>query len=85
MSYILTGEYTSDERCSSRGEHLFYFQKEENEMELSPEAKRARNEYFRKWREANKDKVKELRRKHWEKKAQQMAENQSTDERNDQQ
>lgn len=62
----------------------FICRKEDNHMELSPEAKRARNEYHRRWREANKDKVKELRRRHWEKKAQQLSDNQHTIERNDQ-
>lgn len=54
---------------------------------MSPEAKKARNEYMRqwraknrercneymrKWREANKDKVREYNKRYWEKKAREM-------------
>ena len=39
------------------------------EKELSEEAKNKKREYAKKWRNANKDKVKESMRKYWEKKA----------------
>jgi hypothetical protein len=51
-------------------------------MELSPQAVRARREYHRQWRQANKDKIKEYQRRHFEKQAQKMAERQTTNERN---
>lgn len=41
---------------------------------LSEEAKEARRAYLRKWRRENPEKVKEQRRRHWERKAQEMRE-----------
>ena len=41
---------------------------------LSEQAKAAQREYARKWRAANKDKVREKNRRYWEKKAAQAAE-----------
>ena len=35
---------------------------------MNEEAKKARNEYMRKWREKNKDKVKAITSKYWERK-----------------
>lgn len=36
---------------------------------MTDQAKKQRNEYAKKWREANKEKVKEYQAKYWEKKA----------------
>ncbi len=41
---------------------------------LSEQAKKLKNEYARKWRENNKEKVAESNRKYWEKKAQELEE-----------
>jgi hypothetical protein len=40
---------------------------------MSKDAKDARNEYMRKWRARNKDKVREYNQRYWERKAQEMA------------
>lgn len=40
-----------------------------NSAELEKIAKEKRNEYYRKWRAANKDKVKEINKRYWQKKA----------------
>ncbi|MEL5900363.1 hypothetical protein AAGC94_20250 [Clostridium sporogenes] len=37
---------------------------------MNEEARKLRNEYMRKWRKKNKDKVKEAQKRYWEKKAQ---------------
>jgi hypothetical protein len=52
-------------------------------MELSPEAVRARREYHKKWREANKDKIKEHQRRYYEKQARKMTDRQNTNEGNE--
>lgn len=36
---------------------------------LSQEAKKSRNEYYRRWRAANPEKVKEKNRRYWERRA----------------
>ena len=41
---------------------------------MTPEAKAAFNAYMREWRKKNRDKEREYKARHWEKKAQQMAE-----------
>ena len=41
---------------------------------MTAEARAALNAYQREWRKNNKDKEREYRARHWEKKAQQMAE-----------
>lgn len=41
---------------------------------LSEEAKEARRAYLRKWRRENPEKVKEQKRRYWERKAQEMRE-----------
>ena len=38
--------------------------------ELSPEARKARNKYHKEWAARNPDKVKEINRRFWERKAQ---------------
>lgn len=38
---------------------------------MTPEAKAARAEYYRQWRQKNKDKRREYQRRYWERKAQQ--------------
>lgn len=38
-------------------------------MAMSERARNARNAYMREWRRKNKDKVKAVRERHWEKKA----------------
>lgn len=40
-----------------------------NEKEMSNEARQVRNAYQRKWRANNKDKVAEINRRYWERKA----------------
>lgn len=40
-----------------------------NNPEMSEAAKLAQREYFRKWKQENKDKVKIYRQRYWEKKA----------------
>ena len=40
-----------------------------NEKTLSDEAREARNRYLREYRARNKEKVKEINRRYWEKKA----------------
>ena len=42
--------------------------------ELSEEARAKRNEYYRSWRAANRDKVKEAQRRYWEKRTRQEPE-----------
>lgn len=42
--------------------------------QLSEEARKARNAYFREWRKKNPEKVKQANEKYWEKKAQEMQE-----------
>ena len=37
-------------------------------QQLSEEARQRRNEYYRKWRKVNKERVKEINRRYWEKK-----------------
>lgn len=37
---------------------------------MSEEAKKARNEYMRKWRAKNQEKVKKIQERYWQKKAQ---------------
>lgn len=39
------------------------------ELKLSDEARKKRNEYMREYRNKNKDKVAEYNKRHWEKKA----------------
>lgn len=46
-----------------------------NGLKLTDEAMQARREYYKKWREANKDHCKEYRRRYWEKKAVEAREN----------
>lgn len=41
-------------------------------MGMSEEARKARNEYMRNWRRANKDKVKQYNKTYWEKKVNEM-------------
>ena len=51
-------------------------------VQLSAEARAARNEYYRKWRAANPDKVRAKNMRYWERKAEKMeAENTSALER----
>ena len=38
-------------------------------MDLSKEARQARNEYMREWRRKNKDKVKKYQKDYWERQA----------------
>ena len=38
-------------------------------MDLSKEARQARNEYIREWRRKNKDKVKKYQKDYWERQA----------------
>ena len=45
-----------------------------SEKELSQEAKEARRAYLRKWRRENPEKVKEQKRRYWERKAQEIHE-----------
>lgn len=45
-----------------------------SEKELSQEAKEARRAYLRKWRRENPEKVKEQKRRYWERKAQEIQE-----------
>ena len=57
---------------------LFLFQKIETVersafMNLSEEAKAAKNAYMRKWRKANKNKVKEYNKRFWQRRAERMA------------
>lgn len=40
------------------------------EGEYGNKAREARNQYYRAWRAANKDKVREINRRYWEKRAQ---------------
>lgn len=44
---------------------------------MTAEAKAAYNAYCREWRRQNKEKVKEYKAKHWEKKAQELAESEA--------
>lgn len=44
-----------------------------NGLKLTDEAAQARREYYKKWREANKEHCKEYRRRYWEKKAAQAS------------
>lgn len=53
------------------------------EKKLSPGAQAARREYLRKWRAKNRDKVREARRRYWEKKAVQAEQQNEEDEKND--
>jgi hypothetical protein len=39
-------------------------------MALSKEAKEARNQYFKKWRQNNRDKVRAAQERYWQRKAQ---------------
>ncbi len=41
--------------------------------QLTEEARKARNEYARKWREANKEKIKGYMAKYWERKGQELS------------
>ena len=41
----------------------------EKKIELSEAAKEAKRAYFRKWKKANRDKVKAYQARYWEKKA----------------
>ena len=54
-----------------------------SEKELSQEAKEARRAYLRKWRRENPEKVKEQERRYWERKAQEMREQEEGDDLND--
>jgi hypothetical protein len=45
-------------------------------MKLSDEAKELRNKYHREWRKKNSDKVKQAQKRYWERKAQEMKEQQ---------
>jgi hypothetical protein len=38
-------------------------------MEISEQIKKAKNEYMRQWRAKNKDKLKKIQDRYWEKKA----------------
>ena len=49
-------------------------QVEEGRYILTEEAKKARNEYLRRWRAANPDKLKAARQRYWEKRAARAAE-----------
>ena len=42
--------------------------------QLSEEARKARNEYYRAWRKKNPEKVKQTQEKYWKKKAKEMQE-----------
>ena len=42
--------------------------------QLSEEARKARNEYYREWRKKNPEKVKQAQEKYWKKKAKEMQE-----------
>ena len=44
---------------------------------MSQEAKKSRNEYYRRWRAANPEKVKEKNRRYWERRAAREKENQN--------
>lgn len=46
-----------------------------NGLKLTDEATKARREYYKKWREANKEKRKEYLKQYWEKKAVEAREN----------
>lgn len=41
--------------------------------DMTEEARKAQREYFRKWRRENPDKVREAKRRYWEKKAAEAA------------
>lgn len=47
---------------------------------LSEEAKEARRAYLRKWRRENPEKVREQRRRYWERKAKEMQEQEKENE-----
>lgn len=53
-------------------------------QEMSNAAKAAMREYQRKWRQANKDKIREINRRYWEKKAAQMMQPQEEAQQGDQ-
>lgn len=42
---------------------------QDNNMQLSEDAKEAKREYYRQWRKNNPDKKREQNRRYWEKKA----------------
>lgn len=42
--------------------------------------RKAKNEYLREWRKKNKDKVKEIERRYWEKKIREQSENLKDDD-----
>lgn len=46
----------------------------ERKIEMSPEARDAVNEYKRRWRKANPDKVRETNRRYWENRVRKEAE-----------
>ena len=46
---------------------------------MSKDAREKRNEYHRKWRELNPEKVKEYQKKHWEKKVKEAPEEESNE------
>lgn len=46
--------------------------KEVNSMGMSAKARKARNEYAKKWREQNKDKVRQHKERYWERQAERM-------------
>lgn len=46
----------------------------DNKVDLGKAAKEARNAYYRQYRAANKDKIREYNQRYWERKAQQMLE-----------
>lgn len=48
------------------------------DTQIAEMARAERLEYFRKWRAANKDKVKEANRKYWERKAAKRLQEEST-------
>lgn len=48
-------------------------------MQMSEEAKQAKREYERKWRAENKEKVRAIKRRYWEKQAEKARENHAAD------
>ena len=52
-------------------------------IELSQQALDARREYQKRWRKANKDKIREINRRYWERRAAKMAEEAQSEQKKD--
>lgn len=51
-----------------------------NTNELSEQAKKSRNDYYRQWRANNKDRIREYNARYWAKRAERMAQEQEIQE-----